>query len=455
MKGACYIRVSTDDQIEYSPGAQLKAIMEYASKNNITIDEKHIYYEQGISGKKVDKRPMFLKMIKDAKAKPKPFDCILVHSYDRFARNAKESRIYKELLRDDLKINLISITEDFGNDKNGFLLEGIKDILNEYYSLNLADEVKKGMKEKARRGEIQNCPAFGYKIIDNKLIPVEEEANFIKLIFDLYLNKNFSLRSICRYARNLNVKTKRGNNFDIRGIRYILSNILYTGYLKYNINNEEIIVKGKHEAIIDKEIFEMVQQKLKTNNSKYHHRKHPTRRFSSGLIKCYHCNRPLCINNNSYYICSGYSKGKCNHTSSIRIDTIENEIIEILKNTFRKKIQFKSQNDNLKEYNLIVNKIKNSKKKLIRIKEAYINNIDTLEEYKKNKETIIKELENLNNLKKNFIIANTKHEYEMCLHEIITHPNIDISIKNYICHYIFKSIIFNKEENKLYIEFRR
>lgn len=153
--GACYIRVSTDDQTEFSPEAQLKEIKKYAKNHNIILDKDFIFIEKGISGRSVQKRDEFKKMITKAKEKPKPFEVVLVHAYDRFARNVKESRIYKELLRQDLDIELISITEDFGTGKNSFLMEGIKDILNEYYSLNLSDEVKKGMKEKASRGELQ------------------------------------------------------------------------------------------------------------------------------------------------------------------------------------------------------------------------------------------------------------------------------------------------------------
>ena len=60
LNGACYIRVSTDDQTEFSPDAQLKALKEYAKKNDITLSKKHIYADEGISGKRADKRPAFI-----------------------------------------------------------------------------------------------------------------------------------------------------------------------------------------------------------------------------------------------------------------------------------------------------------------------------------------------------------------------------------------------------------
>ena len=119
---ACYVRVSTEDQTEYSPDAQLRDIENYAKKNNIKILPQYIYREDGVSGRTAAKRTQFQKLITAAKQKPKPFDVVLIHAYDRFARNVKESRIYKELLRQDLGIEIISITEDFGQGKNAFLL---------------------------------------------------------------------------------------------------------------------------------------------------------------------------------------------------------------------------------------------------------------------------------------------------------------------------------------------
>ena len=99
--GAIYVRVSTDEQAKegYSIEAQIKAIKEYARKNNIYTDETYIFKDEGISGRKAEKRPAFMEMIKIAKTKPKKFDVILVHKFDRFSRNREDSIVYKSLLR--------------------------------------------------------------------------------------------------------------------------------------------------------------------------------------------------------------------------------------------------------------------------------------------------------------------------------------------------------------------
>ena len=98
LKGAAYIRVSTDRQDEYSPDAQKRLIYEYAEKNNINISPEHIYTEIGISGKKADKRPQFQQMIATCKDKEHPIDVILVWKFSRFARNQEESIFYKNML---------------------------------------------------------------------------------------------------------------------------------------------------------------------------------------------------------------------------------------------------------------------------------------------------------------------------------------------------------------------
>ena len=96
---AAYIRVSTDDQLEFSLDAQIKALKDYAKRNDMIILNEHIYADEGISGKRADKRPAFMKMIATSKKKPRPFDVILVHKFDRFARSREDSVVYKSMLK--------------------------------------------------------------------------------------------------------------------------------------------------------------------------------------------------------------------------------------------------------------------------------------------------------------------------------------------------------------------
>lgn len=149
--GAAYIRVSTDMQLELSPESQLKAIRDYAKKNDIILSNEFIFRDEGISGRKAEKRPDFMRMIAVAKSKPKPFDVILIWKFSRFARNREDSIVYKSMLRKQCGIDVISISEQLSEDKTSILIEALLEAMDEYYSINLAEEVKRGMTEKARR----------------------------------------------------------------------------------------------------------------------------------------------------------------------------------------------------------------------------------------------------------------------------------------------------------------
>ena len=144
---AAYIRVSTEDQAEYSPDAQLVEIRKYAAAHGYIIPNEFVFLDEGISGKHTGKRQAFQQMIGLAKTKPKPFDAVLLWKFSRFARNREDSIVYKSMLRRQLGIEVISISEPLTDDKTSILMEAIIEAMDEYYSINLAEEVKRGMTE--------------------------------------------------------------------------------------------------------------------------------------------------------------------------------------------------------------------------------------------------------------------------------------------------------------------
>ena len=475
-QGAVYIRVSTDDQTEYSPDAQLKRIKEYARTHNILITEEYIYIENGVSGRTVAKREQFKKMIQKAKEKPKPFDVVLIHAYDRFARNVKESRIYKELLRDDLGIELISITEDFGTGKNSFLMEGIKDILNEYYSLNLRDEVLKGMYEKISRGEVCGKAVLGYDLINKKLVINKEEKELVNLIYNKYANTNEGLIDIAKYLNNAGFRTKAGNLFENRTISYILRNPIYIGKLRYskkgkldynrynNVNNATLF-DGIHEPIIENDLWLKVQNKLDKNLifSKPHQISTcKVDYWLKGMVRCSECGHTLIRNGwkKDKLRCNGYSKGKCSNYFTIPIKEIEEIVLNQIKKDFNNnKIQLNIKQIKTYENNerdIIKRQITNLENKLNRCKEAYLNEIDTLEEYKTNKNMILKEIERLNEelktlkeptkINKQEIQKNIKEIYNL-----LTNDNVEINVKKEAINTLIDKIIINNKDMKISI----
>ena len=230
---ACYIRVSTDDQLEYSPDSQLEKIREFAKRNDMLLNDDNIFIEEdGVSGRKAAKRQQFQRMIAIAKSKPKPFDVILVWKFSRFARNREDSIVYKSMLRKQLGIEVVSVSENIGDDKMSVITEAIIEAMDEYYSINLGEEVKRGMTEKAKRGEWNSIAPFGYKIENKQLVIHEEQAEIVKEVFVRYAN-GWGYKKLATWLNSIGVKTNRGGAIENRTVEYWLNNPVYHGYVRW------------------------------------------------------------------------------------------------------------------------------------------------------------------------------------------------------------------------------
>jgi DNA invertase Pin-like site-specific DNA recombinase len=476
--GACYIRVSTDDQIEFSPDAQLRAIKEYAQKNDIILAKEHIYIDEAKSGKTTNKRHAFNEMIATAKSKPKPFDVMLIHRFDRFARSREDSVVYKALLRRECGIKVISVTEKLEDDKFSIILEAILEAMAEYYSLNLADEVRKGMTEKAHRGGYQTTAPFGYEMVDKKLVIIPEEAEIIKFIFEKFTNKEMGMRKIAEYINDLGIKSKRGNLFENRTIDYILNNPVYIGKVRWtpsektrrNFNNpNSIIALGEHEPIITLDLWEKAQKCIKDNKDLYAKRQKTTANIVSwlnGLVKCGNCGKSLVISYKNYLQCNGYAKGTCKVSHLININTLEKLILEEIKKVYTNNLEInivpkRSNEEYTSEYTFLNEALKKNESKEIRIKEAYQDGIDTIEEYKQNKLKLEEERRNLRerleNLKESLQGIQNNDPINKKLenaYELLTDENIPVDIKYKTSHFLINEVVYSKKEKKLTLEYK-
>lgn len=415
FKTSCaYIRVSTDKQEELSPDAQKRLILDYAKKNGFLLSPEDIYVENGISGKKAQKRPEFLKMIGMAKSKDHPYDVILVWKYSRFARNQEESIVYKNLLKKN-NVDVISISEPMIEGPFGALIERIIEWMDEYYSIRLSGEVLRGMTENALRGGYQAAPPFGYQANKQTGIPdiIANEALLVKKMFHIYAYEDPSFISIARKLNESGYTNKRGNKFEARTVRYILENPFYTGQIRWNRQHHEdhtikdssewIITSGKHEAIIDTELFDLVQQRIKKYTLPYQPRgKSSDKHWLSGMVKCSNCGSTLGVSSMSvpypYLQCIKYGKGQCQQSHAIVVTKMIQSILASFKNMYEaiEPLRYHDPDDgidNTEEVLELKKKLENLEKKEYRIKQAYINEIDTLEEYKENKLAIASERE--------------------------------------------------------------
>lgn len=416
--GALYIRVSTHMQDELSPDAQKRLLLEYAKANDILVSNDNIFIETGISGRKVDKRPEFQKMISLAKTKPAPFDSILVWKFSRFARNQEESIVYKSLLRKQCNIDVISVSEPLIDGPFGSLIERIIEWMDEYYSIRLSGEVTRGMTEKALRGGYQARPPLGYKIAVKGEPPVivPEEAKIVRIIFEKYVREKQGYFDIARYLNSLGYKTSHGKSFEARSIDYIIQNPTYCGMIRWNRTENEtnrikdkdewIITEGHHEPIISKELFDAAQERYKSTYRPRGARPSSTyRHWLSGLLKCPHCGRTMIAKrvvkksngaNYAYFTCYGYSKGKCLIPSNVSSLKLEPAVLSSLKEILDTKtlsFEYKviEQTEQVDEKALLEEQLQQIALKEQRIKTAYREGIDTIEEYKHNREIIERE----------------------------------------------------------------
>lgn len=471
---AAYIRVSDERQDEYSPESQLKLIRDFAKRNDYIIPDEYVFFDDGISAKSTEKRSKFNEMIGVAKAKPQPFEAILVWKFSRFARNQEQSIVYKSLLRKN-NVEVVSVSEPISSDPFGSLIERIIEWMDEYYLIRLSGEVKRGMTEKASRGEAMCHPAFGYDL-KNKCYYPNEYADTVRMIFNDYIN-GVGMRTIAQKLNSMGIKTIRGNTFDNRHIEYMLNNPVYNGKIRWSTegraaskrdydNPNTMIVDGKHEAIIDNDTWGKVQQKLKEQKrmyTKYQRNENNVDWMLKGLVRCSACGSTLIKASTECpsMQCHKYGRGQCSVSHSLSIAKANKAVIS----AFEESISDLSFNivptpsDRKTEGINYDNLIEQEERKLQRCKDSYISGIDTIEEYKVNKKKINKEIEVLKQKKeqselKNTLPASTKYaEKVRSVLEIIKNDSISESVKNETLRTIISHITYQKQSGDLELFF--
>ncbi|MDD5644713.1 MAG: recombinase family protein [bacterium] len=354
MKVALYARVSSEKQAEndLSISAQLKALRKHAEKNGWTIYKEFIdEAESALSAN----RPAFQEMIATAKKKEPPFQMILIWKFSRFARNREDSIIYKSLLRKH-GVTVVSMNEQVDDSPAGKLLEGIIEVIDEFYSMNLAEDTIRGLRENANRGFQNGSIPVGYKakkVMDGtnertKLEPDETFAPIVQRIFDLCTRGN-GIKEIANILNREGLKTNKGKAWSNSTVQYILKNEAYTGTLVYgkksssklrtNGKHEAIRLEDNHPALVNRETYLYALELMSKRSPKV---AHPQTLISeyllSGLIECGKCGAKMFGSKAksgkfSYYACHNYVKrGKtvCN-AKLINKKKIEALVIERLK----------------------------------------------------------------------------------------------------------------------------
>lgn len=418
---AIYIRVSTHGkQEELSPDSQKKLAIEYAKSHGYLVSNEYIFLDSGISGRKAEKRPEFKRMIALAKSESHPFDAILVWKFSRFARNQEESIVYKSMLQKE-QVEVISISEPIIDGPFGGLIERIIEWMDEYYSIRLSGDVIRGMTEKAERGGYLSIPPFGYERCKGQAIPEinETQAVTVRHIYNMYLEEGLGTVDIARRLNHMGIRTRTGSLWECRSVEYILKNPFYIGKVRWNRQDHEshtirdesewIIRDAPHTPILSEEIFYAVQKRMQETYSPARRRCIScSRHWLAGILCCSNCGKRLAYSpghnkrtgkNHPYFQCYQYGKGLCNESHAISIPKAEEAFISglekfIQSDGYSYEVKNMTGQEN-HELSLLNHTLSSISQKEARIKAAYQDGIDTLEEYKENRDRINQEREEI------------------------------------------------------------
>ncbi|WP_239752714.1 recombinase family protein [Mammaliicoccus sp. J-M40] len=358
-KIALYSRVSTSEQSEhgYSIHEQEQVLIKEVVKNYPGYDYE-IYTDSGISGKNIEGRPAMKRLLKDVK--DNKVEMVLSWKLNRISRSMRDVfNIIHEFKEHGVGYKSISENIDTTN-ASGEVLVTMFGLIGSIERQTLISNVKFAMNAKARKGEAITGRVLGFRLSlnpltqKNDLVIDENEANIVREIFDLYLNHNKGLKAITTILNQKGYRTINHKPFSVFGVKYILNNPVYKGFVRFNNyqnwsakrrsgksgENDVILVKGKHEAIISEEMFDQVHEKLVSKSFK------PGRPIGGdfylrGLIKCPECgNNMVCRRTyyntkkskertiKRYYICSLFNRSgsaAC-HSNSIKAEVVETVI---------------------------------------------------------------------------------------------------------------------------------
>ena len=402
---AAYIRVSTEEQGEHSPAAQLAEIKAFAQKKGYHIPEEWIFIDEGISGRKAENRPAFQRMIRLARRKNSGLQYILVHKHDRFARSREDAVLYKAMLKKN-GVKLVSIKEPTPeDDKFAVIYESMLEAMAEYYSLNLAEEVHKTMRRKAESGEWQTTAPFGYRNEGKGLVIAADEAEAVRRLFQQYA-AGVPLISLARSLNKMGFRTHQGNAFESRTVRYILHNPVYCGYLRWTPGGRAdrdyflpaaITAKGRWEAVVSPELWEAAAQRLQSERKPQARMTGKETHWLSGMVRCSACGQCLAFGvrykSGAWQMqCSGYNHGHCHISHAISTARLIPALLSALGKMGKAEQPYAVRQKTREPEQILLEK---ARLRLRKAKDAYLNGIDTMEEYREIKARIVAEIAEL------------------------------------------------------------
>ena len=243
IPAALYARVSSDRQdVDLSVSAQLRALRDFAERNGYLVVREFI--DEAESGRVAD-RPQFRKMLDEGAQADAPFQEILVWKFSRFTRKREHAVAFKSMLR-RRGIRVTSITEHADDTPTGKLMEAIIESVDEFYSENLAQEVKRGMREAASRGFwVSPYVPYGYRRVHVQDGPKKRPRLELNPPADSVARRIFDMalagESVLEIARTLNaegIPSPRGKKWLKTTIHKLLVKEAYTGTLVWGLTDK-------------------------------------------------------------------------------------------------------------------------------------------------------------------------------------------------------------------------
>ena len=282
-KAVIYARYSSHGQTEQSIEGQLHDNHAWAKQNNIMVIGEYI--DRALTGTK-DARPDFQRMIEDAAKKQ--FELVIVWKLDRFARNRYDSAIYKARLK-KYGVRVVSVKENITDAPEGIILEGLLESMAEYYSANLSQNVKRGLRESADKGNFcGGLIPYGYKLVDKKLVPDEKTAPVIRYVFEQYA-KGVPKKEIIDELNRRGVRNRNGNPLTYTSFQHAMHQTTYIGQHIYKGK----VLEGCATPIITREVFDKVQEILATHANAPAAVKARVPYLLQGKVYCGVCGAPM------------------------------------------------------------------------------------------------------------------------------------------------------------------
>ena len=371
VKVYTYTRVSTAMQIDgYSLDAQKARMKAFAEYNDYEIAGE--YEDAGKSGKSIEGRAEFARMMEDIKSGKDGVSFVLVFKLSRFGRNAADVLLTLQTMQ-DYGVNLICVEDGIDSSKDaGKLMISVLSAVAEIERENIRVQTMEGRIQKAREGKWNGGFApYGYQLTDGKLQINEEEAEAIRVIYEQYTATDMGANGIAKYLENHGIhKIQRQNGknplFDAHLIRLILKNPVYCGKIAYGRRKTEkvhgtrneyrlveqdnyILVDGLHKPIVTEEVWQAAQVKLLAQAKKYEHvnrGRDERTHLLSGIVKCPVCGAGMYGNKSIkrkkdgtkykdfyYYGCKHrtMTRGhKCDYKRQIREELLDDAVAEVI-----------------------------------------------------------------------------------------------------------------------------